>query len=348
MAFGSNAWRKAAVVAGVVGAMVAPQVAVAQSPEEFYSGQLITILIGHPPGGSFDAYAQLAAAHMSKHVPGNPTVVVQSMPGGGGNVAAAYFANRAPRDGTMIALLPESLATLQLLDPDISRWDLNDMRYIGSFADVTSVMAARAEAPAKTLDEMKQTVSNVSCSGRTTSSAQAGAIFAHFTGAQYNMVCGYDSATASVLAVFRGEADMTTTVWTSWNSNYKAEIDSGAVTPVIQFGLTRLPELPDVPTAIELVDDQAQKDALAFFAAGGDIGRALLAPPEMPDDRFEALSTAFDALVQDPEFLADAQTRQLPIAPKNAAQMADVLSKILGASPDVIALLDEAREAGFN
>ena len=347
MAFEMKGWRNVAAVAGLVGAAFAPQAAMAQSPEEFFAGQLVTILIGHPPGGSFDAYAQLAAQHYGKYIPGNPTVVVQSMPGGGGNVAAAYFANRAPSDGTMIALLPESLATLQLLDPEVSRWDMNEMRYIGSFADVTSVMAARAEAPAKTFDEMKATVSNVSCSGRTTTSAQAGAIFAHFTGAQYNMVCGYDSATASVLAVFRGEADMTTTVWTSWNSNYKAELDSGAVVPILQFGLSRLPDLPDVPTAIELVEDQAQKDALAFFAAGGDLGRALLAPPGIPDDRFEALAAAFDELVKDEQLLADAQTRGLPIAPKTAAQMADVLSKILGASPDVIALLDEAREAGF-
>ena len=319
----------------------------AQSAEEFYNGKTVTILIGHPPGGSYDLYAQLAAEHLGKHIPGTPNVVVQHMPGGGGSLAAAFFANKAPRDGTMVALLPESLAHTQVLDPADSRWDIQQMRYIGSFADVTSVMMARKGAPATKIEEMKTTPSNVSCSGRTTSSAQSGAILKEFADLNFNMVCGYDSATASILAVLRGEADMTTTVWTTWTVNYQQQMDAGELTPVVQFGVERLAALPDVPTAVEVVDDPKEKEAMTFFAAGGEIGRALLAPPELPDDRFAVLTQAFESLVTDPAFLETAKTRGLPIEPASAAEVAENVDRIFKAPPEVVALLKEAREKGF-
>lgn len=341
-------WLHAAAVAALLlTAQSVSSIARADDVEDFYKGKVVTILIGHPPGGSFDLYAQLAAQYFSKHIPGHPTVVVQGMPGGGGSLAAAYFANKAPHDGTMLALLPESLAHTQLLEPESSRWDVSKMRYIGSIADVTSVMMVRNGAPGQTVEQFHDVQSNVSCSGRTTSSSQAAAMLKYFTGVKFNMVCGYDSATASILAVFRGEADITTTVWTNWTVNYRQQMDAGDIRPVVQFGTKRLTDLPDTPTAIELVQDPKAKEALEFFAAGGDIGRALMVPPQTPDDRFQALAKSFDELMTDPDFLKDAKTRSIPIAPTNAAGVQQSVDRIFSTPSEVIALLKEAMEKGF-
>lgn len=338
-------WWRLAVLALVTQVFAGPSFA--EEVADFYAGRTVTILIGHPPGGSYDIYAQLAAPHLGKHIPGNPTVIVQGMPGGGGSLAAAFFANKAPRDGTMLALLPESLAHTQLLEPKRSRWDVSKMRYIGRMADVTSVMMVRRGAPVQTFQEMLTTPVNVSCSGRTTTSAQSGAIVKSFTDAKFNMVCGYDSSTASILALFRGEADLTTTVWTTWTVNHGEQLQSGEIKPLIQFGAERLADLPDVPTAIELVDDPQKKQALEFFGAGGDIGRALLAPPELPDDKVQALSTAFEAMVNDPEFKADAAKRSLPLAPAPASEVNASVEKIFSTPEETVTLLKAAMESGF-
>jgi len=336
------------VAAVACAALIGAAVAHAQSAAEFYKGKTVTILIGHPPGGSYDLYAQLIAQHFGKHIPGNPTVIVQGMPGGGGSLAAAHFYAKAPRDGTMVALLPESLAHDQILDPKKSRWDVSEMHSIGRAADVTSVMMARKDSPVKSIEDSLQTEANVSCSGRTTSSAQSGAVLKSLIGSKFNMVCGYDSATASVLAVFRGETDLTTTVWANWSVNYAQQLEAGEVIPVIQFSEKRLADLPDTPTAVELTDDPAKKSAIQFFSAGGEIGRALLTPPETPEDRVEALSKAFDELMKDEELLADAKARSIPIAPLSGKEVDEIVKKITSTPPDVVETLKTAIENGFN
>lgn len=333
----------AAVLALAVGASPAP----AQTPEQFYRGKTVTVLIGHPPGGSYDLYAQLVARHYGRFIPGGPTVIVQHMPGGGGSVAAAHFANRAERDGTVVAIIPESLAHTQLLEPDRARWDIREMRYAGSLSDVVSVMAARKESPVRSAADLRAREANFSCSGRTTSSAQSGAVANFFVGAKLNVVCGYDSATASILAVFRGEADLTTTVWANWNANYAQQLRDGEIKPVLQFGGRRLPDLPDVPTAVELVEDPKHRQALMFFAAGQQIGRAILTPPGVPDARFQALAAAFDAMVRDPAFLEDARSKEIPINPTGAAEMKEIVDGIFSTPREVIALLDEGMAKGF-
>ncbi|MBP1845851.1 tripartite-type tricarboxylate transporter receptor subunit TctC [Rhizobium petrolearium] len=320
----------------------------ADAVSDFYSGKTVTILIGHPPGGSYDLYAQLLAQHFGKHIPGNPTVIVQGMPGGGGSLAAAHFYTKAPKDGTMVALLPESLAQDQVLDPKKSRWDVSKMRFIGRVADVTSVMMARKDSPVKSIEDSLKTEANVSCSGRTTSSAQTGAVLKSLIGSKFNMVCGYDSATASALAVFRGEADLTTTVWANWSVNYAQQLAAGDVVPVVQFSEKRLTDLPNTPTAVELTNDPAKKQAIEFFGAGGDIGRALMTPPGTPEDRIAGLSQAFDELMKDPDFLADAKARSIPIAPMGGKDVDAVVEKIITTPPDVVATLQKAIADGFN
>jgi tripartite-type tricarboxylate transporter receptor subunit TctC len=169
----------------------------------------------------------------------------------------------------------------------------------------------------------------------------------YFTGMKINMVCGYAGGAATILALLRGETDMTANIWTTWKISHQDEMKSGQIKPLVQFGLRRLNDLPNVPTMDELTDDPQEKAAMRFFSAGGDIGRALLAPPQIPDDRFNVLAAAFDALVKDPAFIADAAIRGAPLDPVDAAGVKKVVDGIFGASPEVVELLRTAMDKGF-
>ncbi len=324
-------------------AAVAP--AGAQTVEAFYRSHELTILIGHPPGGSYDLYAQLAAAHIGRYIPGNPTVIVQSMPGGAGSRAAAYLYAKGPKDGAMIALFPETIAYVQLMDPAQGRWDVRKMSYIGSFAPVNTAFMAhkgsRLTAPA----DLFTGRTNVGCSGRTSQSFQYPATLKAVAGMPLNIICGYDGSSAYTLALLRGEVDLVSKAWNAWRAEDKDNIDNGTFVPLLQAGLKRTPELPDVPLMQEIVTDPAAKAAVAFISAGAAIGRALLAPPNVPPDRIAALRAAFDQVVGDKDFLADARKRSIYIEPVPGIEVQKYSDAIIATPKDVVDRVAKAFDA---
>jgi tripartite-type tricarboxylate transporter receptor subunit TctC len=291
-----------------------------QSVEQFYKGKTITILLGHPPGGSYDLYARLAADRMGKFIPGNPSIQVQYKPGGGGAIAVAYFYEQAPSDGTMMGLFAETIAHTQLTDPKIGKWKMQDMTYIGSFSGVNAAFVRRKDAPAKTIAEMREKEMNVGCSGKTSQSYQSPAILKALAGFKFKIACGYPGSAEYVLALERGEVDLVSSAWNQWSSTHAQKIKSGEFVPMIQSGLRRHPDLKNIPLMQELVSDPEIKKTIEFASAGAAIGRALIAPPKVPKDRIEALRAAFDKLVKDPEFLADAKKRGAEIDPSSGAE----------------------------
>src|SRR5712691_4519704 len=308
------------IPATALASLLSPVLA-AESVADFYKGQELTILIGHPPGGSYDLYAQLAAAHLGKFIPGRQTVIVQSMPGGAASKATAYFYNKAPRDGSLIALFPETIAYVQLMDPIQGKWDVARMRYVGSLAPVNTVFMIRKGAPAKSAQDLLTVRTNVGCSGRASQSYQYPATLKAVTGMPLNIICGYDGSSAYTLALLRGEVDMVSKAWNSARAEDKDNIDNGTLIPLLQAGLMRAPELPNVPLMQEIVADPAAKTAIEFVSAGAAIGRALLAPQNVPADRVAALRAAFDKEVVDKDFLADAQKRSIYIEPTPGADV---------------------------
>jgi tripartite-type tricarboxylate transporter receptor subunit TctC len=317
----------------------------AESVADFYTGQELTILIGHPPGGSYDLYAQLAAAHLGGFIPGRPTVIVQSMPGGAGSKAAAYFYNKAPRDGSVIALFPETIAYVQLMDPIQGKWDVTRMRYIGSLAPVNTVFMIRKGAAVKTADDLLTTKTNVGCSGRASQSYQYPATLKAVTGMPLNIICGYDGSSAYTLALLRGEVDMVSKAWNAWRAEDRDAIDAGTLVPILQGGLERTPELPAVPLMQDLTADATARRALEFISGGAAIGRALIAPPGIPDDRLAALRTAFDAVVRDPAFQAEAKRRNLYVEPTSGPGVQAYSDAIVKTPKDIVDIAAKAFNA---
>lgn len=308
----------------------------AQSVEQFYKSNNLTIMLGHPPGGSYDLYARLAANHLRKHLPGNPSIIVEHRPGGGGVRAVAYFYAQSPRTGAVIGLFPETIAHTQLLQPDIGRWNMTEMSYVGSFAGVNAAFVMRKDAPAKTIEEMRKVPMNVGCTGRTSQSYQSPAMLKNLGGFPFKIICGYPGSAESVFAMTKGEVDIVSSAWNAWRSSHPDEIAKGNFIPMIQVGLARNKELPNVPLMQELVDNPESKRMIEFASAGSAIGRALIAPPKVPEDRLAALRLAFDKLMQDPEFLSDAARIKAEIDPTPGVEVQRHSLGIMSAPKDIV------------
>jgi tripartite-type tricarboxylate transporter receptor subunit TctC len=316
MAFPRRSLVPAALVSAATICFTLP--ATGQTVENFYKSHELTILIGHPPGGSYDLYAQLAAAHIGKYIPGKPTVIVQSMPGGAGSKAASYLYAKGPKDGSMISLFPETIAYVQLMDPAQGRWDVTTMSYIGSFAPVNTAFMVHKGSRLSAPEDLFKGKTNVGCSGRASQSFQYPATLKVIAKMPLNIICGYDGSSAYTLALLRGEVDLVSKAWNSWRAEDKDNIDNGTFIPLLQAGLQRTPELPNVP---------------------------LMAPQNVPADRVAALRAAFDKVVVDKDFLADAQKRSIYIEPTPGAEVQKYSNAIIKTPKNIVDLVAKAFDA---
>lgn len=304
--------------------------------EDLYSGETLTIIIGHPPGGSYDLYAQLAAAHLGRYLPGEPTVIVQHMPGGGGRKGASFFINNTDADGKTIAILPDTLGHTELLDPSRSDWSAADFRYIGRFAPANAAFVVRRDAPATTIEEMRDTEIVVACTGKGSRSGQQPTAIANLAGLQLRVICGYDGSKPAKLATLRGETDMTSENWAALAQD-TTDLDSGDLTVVFQAGLVRDPGIPEVPLLFELTDDPEARAILRFISAGAPVGRSIMIHPDTSEEVISAMREAFQSMLADPEFQADAAQRGAIIDPETGEYVEGVMQEIMSASPEMIA-----------
>lgn len=310
--------------------------ACADPVEDFYHGRTLTILLGHPPGGSYDMYARLSSDYFRKYLPGQPNVVVEYRPGGGGVVAASYFYANSPRDGGTIALLPETLAYTQILEPKVGRWKMQEMAYVGSFAPVNTAFIARKSAPAQSIEALKQVQTIMGCTGVSSQGYQYPSMLKNLAGFKFKIICGYPGSAEILLALTKGEIDMTSAAWNNVRIAQRDEFAHGDLHVLIQAGLQRNPELANVPLMQELVPEGEAREIVEFASAGAGIGRALLAPPGVPADRLTALRAAFDQMVKDPALVQQAAQRGLELDPKPGAEVQKIALAIVGASPTLI------------
>jgi tripartite-type tricarboxylate transporter receptor subunit TctC len=236
----------------------------------------------------------------------------------------------------VIALLPETLAHTEILQPEVGQWKMLEMNYIGNFAGVGAVMMRRPNSPATTIAEMRKIPSSVGCTGKTSQAYQTAALMKNLGDFQFKIICGYPGSADYVLAMMRGELDMVSSAWLQWRTSHTEEIAKGNMIPVIQTGLRRNRELPDLPLMQEVVEDATAKRVIEFVSAGTSFGRALLAPPAIPADRLAALRGAFDTLVKDPAFLKDAERAKAQIDPTPGAELQQDLIALFKAPADIV------------
>ena len=314
----------------------------AQSAEQPFKDKTVKVMVGHAPGGSFDFYARLAAEMLKKHLPGVASVVVENKPGGGGLLAASQFYAQAPRDGTMLAVFPETLANVQVFDPATAKWKVEEMSYIGSFAPVNNAFVRHKSSAFKSPDDLRPRETNVGCSGVASQSYQFPAMLKALDGFKFKMICGYPGAAQFIMALEKGEVDLVSNAWNTWRLTHKTQLAAGEFVPFIQVGIKRHRELAEVPLMQEVARDAEAKRIIELASAGAAIGRALLAPPGLSVERIAYLRAVFDKMVRDPEMIELAAKRNLELEPTSGADLQGVVDRIIKTPKG---LIEKAAEA---
>jgi tripartite-type tricarboxylate transporter receptor subunit TctC len=332
----------AAVVAAAAILFAAQPAAAQPTVADFYKGKTVTILMGTGPGASYDAYGRTIAEHLGRHIPGNPKLNVEHMPGAGGVVAGNHIYGPAPQDGTRI-LLAHALPLIERMSPKGVQYESRKMQWLGSYDAIAQMMAIWHDAGVTTFDEFKNKEFVVGSFNKTHFSYQWAMLTKLILQTKYRVTTGYPSGNHLNLAMERGEIAGWTASWESIAAGRPQWLAEKKVYFPVQYTLERMHDLPDVPTLIELAPPE-QRALPEFIASGTPFARAMAVGPRVPSDRVAALRKAFDDLMVDKEFLALAAKRKLDIHPRNAAATNALLEKVVGASPQFVAQVMKAVE----
>jgi len=285
-----------------------------------FKGKSITLYIGYGVGGSYYFYAQLFAHNLPRHLPGQPSIVVQSQPGAGGVRLLNEAAVKYPGDGTILFMPPDTTVVTQLLLPQGLAYDARKFKYIGT-ADQQNTFWVMKRGPKASLDGMRQNETFISGSGKGSTGYMIPALAGPLLGLKIKPISGYGSSREMILAMERGEADGTLQAWQVWKQSRPDWFQPGGNgVPVIQIGVAADPDAPPTPLLRDLVAP-ADRPVASLFDTIGIIGRSLAAPPSMPDDVLAALRAAFQKMLVDPAYIAESQQSQLRILPKSGEEL---------------------------
>ncbi len=316
-------------------ALAAP--ATAQDAAQFYQGKTIRLIVGVAVGSGYDINARALAHHLGKHIPGNPTIIVQNQPGAGSITMTNQLYNSGPFDGTVIGAAFGGMPTAPLLTPEGVKFDPAKLNWLGSTNRETHVTYLWNTAPANSFEDLKkrETVVGAQAAGTTQYDfpLMANAIF----GTKFKIVKGYGGTPQIHLAMERGEIEgngasaLTTlkAIKGDWIKEKKVKI-------IAQWALRPNPDLPGIPSVLDLAKNDADRAALLLVLARLDFGRPFFLPPNVPADRVAALRKAFDDTMKDPDFLAEAGKMKLDIDPLNGKQVSELVDQVLAMPKDVV------------
>jgi tripartite-type tricarboxylate transporter receptor subunit TctC len=318
------------IAACLVAATLAAQPARAQTVEDFYKGKSITLVVGNGPGGGFDVFGRLLARHIGRYVPGIPGVIVQNMPGAGSLVAANYLYNLAPKDGTTFGLIARNMPLLGLLGGNSNvRFDPHRFTWLGSssnFSNDAYVLIVRKDARVRSVEDALRPGGPALVLGGTAdggSSRDVPKILQDTLGLNMKLVVGYRDSAGIYLAMESGEVNGRMNELSSIKSTRPGWLaPEGDFKLLIQYArATRLPSLPEVPTARELAPNDNARALIQFTEAPFTMAWPYAAPPGLPTDRAAALQHAFAAAHRDPQFLAEAKTAGLDVTLVSADEL---------------------------
>ena len=334
---------KAALVAAAIGTAALTTLP-AQSQEFDFSGKQVTILIGFGPGGTYGQYSQLIAEHLGKHLPGKPNVIVESRPGAGGMTMANYAAQALPADGYNYIMPADTSVLVQLMQPKKVKYDIGKFTWIGSANQTNIIVVMRSDTGVKTWEDLTKAEQPMASTGLGSVAYIGPKLMNGLLDTKMKVVSGYKSSGKAGLSIEQGETRGAGFNWLFWKSKYESwfEGDEPFARAVMQIGYERDPEVPDSVPMLSDVVDEKDKPLVDFVGALGLIGRGLAAPPGTPEPAIEAMRAAWEELMEDPEFRADADKRKLRVIPTPGAKVQDVVNAALeGAKPEIVARATE-------
>jgi len=325
------------VTLALIGASVSAR---ADAVSDFYRGRSVNLVIGYAPGGGYDLYARTLGRHIGRHIPGNPTMVVQNMPGAGSIKAANFLYTIAPKDGSTFG----GFSRGAFLDPLLGRgegtlYEAAKFGWLGSISNEVGVCAFRSAAGIKSWSDMRSKPFIIGSTGAGADSDVFPTVLRKMFKLPMKVVAGYASAAEVVIAIKRSEVDgRCGWSWSSLVSWNRDMYEGKQIDVVLQLALQKLDELAHVPVVTDVAETADQRTALKLIVSRQTMARPYVAPPGIPADRLAALRAAFEATMKDPGFLADAKRQDLEVRPVSGAD-ADVLIKEVYATPPEIVKL---------
>lgn len=319
-------------------AMLLSSAARAETVEDFYRGKDITLIIASGVAGGYDTYARVFARHFANHVPGRPGIVPKNVPAGGGLTAANTLYSVSAKDGLTIAALTNGVAMDPLFGNPGARFDAQKFNWIGSIGKLQNICATWHESPIRTIAAARQREVVVAAAGATSNTAIVPRALNALIGTRFKIVAGYDPGAGLNLALESREVEgICGLSWSTLKASRPDWIREHKLNVILQMALDKLPELADVPSALDLVADPANKKVLELILIRQEMGRPLVAPPGVPAERVAALRAAFAATMTDADFLAEAQRVQLEIDPLGGEAVGKLLAGAYAAPRDVVA-----------
>jgi tripartite-type tricarboxylate transporter receptor subunit TctC len=323
-----------AIALAAASLMSAPTSALAQDGD-FYRGKTVTLVVGYSAGGGYDQYARVLARHFSRHIPGNPTIVVQNMPGAASFTAVRYLSASAPKDGTAITMFDPGLILESLSAPDRFNVRFSDYQWLGGMSREVTVCYAWHATGIKTWnDMMKRKEFLIGLTAKGSAVYANGAALRRLFNAPIRQIAGYPGSNEQRLAVERGELEGACASWSAIPQDW---IVNRKIVVLARFGPQRPTDMPaDAPYVNDLATTQEQRDVLDILNAPGLLGRPFIVAREVPRERVQVLTSAFAEALNDPALSAEARKQSLPIELFSAAESEKIIRTIYSASPDLV------------
>jgi tripartite-type tricarboxylate transporter receptor subunit TctC len=307
---------------------------------DFYKGKTISLYVGFPPGGGYDIYARIMAPYFSRHIPGNPAVVVKNMEGGSGIRVASYLTGVTAQDGTSLGLFLDTTTIGKLLGGP-GDFDPAKFVWLGRMVSTDTVAMVWHTSPAQTIEAAKRIEIAMAVTQPGTSTSMIATALNDLVHTRFKLVRGYQGSPGMALAMERGEVhamggiswDAVKTTKPVWLTEKKARV-------LYTFSTRRLPDLPDAPALVDLAIDQESRSILSLIGGSAEVGRSLVAEPGIPPERATALRKAFMETMSDPAFLADMKKRKLLVEPLSGEAVQTMIAAAVATPP---ALLQRAK-----
>lgn len=302
----------------------AEHMAAAQAPAEFYRTKTVTVYIGYGAGGGYDLYARLLARHLGKHLAGKPNVIPKNEPGAGSFKLANELYNVLPKDGTAIGMIGESLVISQVLGDPAAKFVAREFNWIGRMADSDPVLVTLPNSPATIQEALTKEVM-VGVPGAGSATALNVTAVNGLLGTKFKIISGYEGSAQIRLALERGEVEgSASTLWRierDWIRERKLNV-------VYQASIDAAPDLPGVPTLVQLARDEDERKLLNFYSSYTTVGRSIVTPPKVPADRVKALRVAFDATMTDPDLVAEAEKAKMALKVLSGEQITALINEV--------------------
>jgi tripartite-type tricarboxylate transporter receptor subunit TctC len=325
------------VLAAAAFAVAGSGAAQAQTPEQFYKGKSITVIVSSAPGGGYDRIARLVGQHLGKHVPGNPKVVVKNMPGAGGIIAPNYVYAKGARDGTVIGLMQNTIPFEPLAGNRKAIFKPTEFGWLGSPTVETGVLMVYHTSKVRSIADARKIQLNSGVPALASTPAFNSRLLIKTLGLKLKIIPGFRSSTAALLAMEQGEVDTFANFYSSMMGSRPTWLKEKKTFVIVQWGPQKEAGLPGVPYLPDLVTDPGDKALVKLASAPLALGRPFMMPPGVPKDRLMAMRKAFVAVFKDPDFVKDASKGGYnDLSPQTGEQMEQVIREAYASPPAVV------------